>query len=122
MCKIIYFICDPVTVTKNCDLFKQKQKIKYQISLYKSINNVIYLLNKPSPKHTSNVNLTLNLCCFFVGFIFNNKLIFKSIDVHSFSMTKYLTLYKKGFLKFKSDLPGIKFSVDADIKGKILFK
>ena len=23
MCKIKYFICDPVPVTKNCDLFKQ---------------------------------------------------------------------------------------------------
>ena len=24
MCKIKYFICDLVSVTKNCDLFKQK--------------------------------------------------------------------------------------------------
>ena len=24
ICKIKYFICDPVSVTENCDLFKQK--------------------------------------------------------------------------------------------------
>ena len=33
MCKTKYFISDPVSVTKNCDLFKQKENIKVHITM-----------------------------------------------------------------------------------------
>ena len=41
MCKIKYFICDPVSVTKNCDIFKQKKKINVHITIvnFGYINN-----------------------------------------------------------------------------------
>ena len=40
MCKIKNFICDPVSLTKNCDLFKQKQNIELHITML-VIYNVI---------------------------------------------------------------------------------
>ena len=40
MCKIKCFICDPVSVTKNCDFFKQKLNIKVHITML-VIYNVI---------------------------------------------------------------------------------
>ena len=37
MCNIKYFICDPVSVTKNCDLLKQKQNINVILNRYYKI-------------------------------------------------------------------------------------
>ena len=33
MCKVKYYICDQVSVTRNCDLFKQKLNIKVHITM-----------------------------------------------------------------------------------------